>query len=263
MCPGRPPALAEHVVGGGQHPVARREQQRRIEVALDGAVVADALPRLVERHAPVDADDVAAGLAHLAQDRATCRSPKWIVGTPAAVERLEDPPRVRQDELAVVVAGSARRPTSRRAGRAWTPGLDLRDQVVGRRRRRAARRGGARRPGAPYISALVCAKFVGVAALDRVRRQRERRAGEADERHAARQLRAEACRMASSTWASASRGSKALQPIDVGLGPDRACRSPGPRPGRTRTACPSARAAAAGRRTGSRRRPRSAAPAAA
>ena len=34
------------------------------------AVGADALPRLVERRAPVGADDVAAGLAQLGEDRA-------------------------------------------------------------------------------------------------------------------------------------------------------------------------------------------------
>ena len=61
---------AQHVARAGEQAIARAEQQRRIEIALDAAVVADALPRLVERDPPVGADHVAAGLAHHVQDRA-------------------------------------------------------------------------------------------------------------------------------------------------------------------------------------------------
>src|SRR5262249_17788 len=59
-----------HFVGRGEHAIERSEEQCRIEVALDAAVEADALPRLIERSAPIGADHVAAGLAHLAENRA-------------------------------------------------------------------------------------------------------------------------------------------------------------------------------------------------
>ena len=66
----RPAADArEDVVGLLEHPRRRAEQQRRIEIALDAAVGADARPRLVDRDAPVGADDVAARLAQLFEDR--------------------------------------------------------------------------------------------------------------------------------------------------------------------------------------------------
>ena len=48
----------QHIVGRRERPIERAEQQRRIEIALDGAVEADALPGLVERRPPVGADDV-------------------------------------------------------------------------------------------------------------------------------------------------------------------------------------------------------------
>src|SRR5258708_14137685 len=68
--PGPSAGAREHFVGGCEDALERAEQQRRIEVALDAAVGADALPRLVERRAPVGADDVAARVAPLAENRA-------------------------------------------------------------------------------------------------------------------------------------------------------------------------------------------------
>src|SRR5207249_2188074 len=59
----------QHIVGGPEHAVERSEQQRRIEIALDAAIEPDALPRFVERRAPVGADDVAARAPQLAQNR--------------------------------------------------------------------------------------------------------------------------------------------------------------------------------------------------
>src|SRR6187399_2495236 len=59
----------QHVVYRREDPIDRSKQQRRIEVALDGAIVSDSLPCLVERRTPVGADHVAAGLSHLRQDR--------------------------------------------------------------------------------------------------------------------------------------------------------------------------------------------------
>src|SRR2546428_829678 len=63
----------EDFVGRGEHAVERAEQQRRVEVALNGAVDADAVPRFVERRAPVRPDDVSAGRAPLAKTRSRTR----------------------------------------------------------------------------------------------------------------------------------------------------------------------------------------------
>ena len=83
-------------------------------------------------------------------------TPKWIVGTPSA-RALEDASRVRQDELAVVARVERADPRVEDL-HGVDARLDLRHQVLGDDRRRAARRGGARRAGALYISALVSAK---------------------------------------------------------------------------------------------------------
>ena len=45
------------------------EQHGRVEVSLDGAVIAGELPALVERDAPVEADHVAAGGGHRREQR--------------------------------------------------------------------------------------------------------------------------------------------------------------------------------------------------
>src|SRR6266511_897437 len=53
-----------------EQPIARSEQQRRIEVPLHRAVGADALPRLVQWNPPIGAEDIATGLTHVAKNRA-------------------------------------------------------------------------------------------------------------------------------------------------------------------------------------------------
>ena len=64
----------EHAIGLGLHHVPRRRQHGRIEVALHGHVGTHALPRDVERRAPVHADHVAARSTHRA--RAARPSPR-------------------------------------------------------------------------------------------------------------------------------------------------------------------------------------------
>ena len=74
------------------------EQHGAVEVPLDAAVVADPLPGDVERHAPVDADHVAAdGRPLLEQVRVAGREVDR-----GHVDRLEHARRVGRDELAVV-----------------------------------------------------------------------------------------------------------------------------------------------------------------
>src|SRR5215470_17207030 len=92
----------EHVVDRFENAIERCEQHGGIEIALDGAIGADAIPGLVERRAPVDADDVASRVAKLAKDRAG--SDAEVDGRHAERrDPLEDALRVRQDELAIVV----------------------------------------------------------------------------------------------------------------------------------------------------------------
>ena len=77
-----------------------REDQGRVEVALDGAV-ADQRDRVGERGAPVDADDVGTGLAHQPEQvRRTDPEVDPRHAEPAGP--LEDPRRVRLHVLAVV-----------------------------------------------------------------------------------------------------------------------------------------------------------------
>src|SRR5688500_12504528 len=65
---------AQHVVGLLEHPRWRAEQQRGIQVSLYGVVAADSLPGLVDRNAPVHADDVATGVAQLLENRRRARA---------------------------------------------------------------------------------------------------------------------------------------------------------------------------------------------
>ena len=59
---------SQYVVGLREHALHRAEQEGRIEIALDRAVVSDPLPRDVERDPPVHADDVAARCTELFED---------------------------------------------------------------------------------------------------------------------------------------------------------------------------------------------------
>src|SRR5204862_1235762 len=57
------------VVRGAEEAVAGTEEQRGIEVPLNGARVPDDRPGFVERLPPVDADDVAAGVREIRENR--------------------------------------------------------------------------------------------------------------------------------------------------------------------------------------------------
>jgi hypothetical protein len=103
MCPGRPPARRSTSSAPARRRSSRAEQQRRVQVALDAAVVADGGPALVERLPPVEADDVAAGLADLAQDGGGVDA-EMDDRHAGVFQRVEDRSRVGQRELAVVVA---------------------------------------------------------------------------------------------------------------------------------------------------------------
>ena len=83
MWPRRPADGVQDPLRRGRDPLERAEQQRRIEIPLHAAVRADDLPPALDRDAPVEADDVAAGLRHRRQ-QCVVPVPKWIVGTSTA-----------------------------------------------------------------------------------------------------------------------------------------------------------------------------------
>src|SRR5438874_6378676 len=98
---GAPARAFEHIVNRFEDAIERRKQHGWIEVALNAAVVADAFPGLVERYPPVGADDVAPGVADVAQNRSGAHA-EMNRRDAKARDAIEDPPRVRKDELAVV-----------------------------------------------------------------------------------------------------------------------------------------------------------------
>ena len=98
MWPGRPPARASTSSAAASIALPRPEQQRGIEVALHAAVVADERPAVVERDAPVEADDVAARARHRRQQRRRAGAEV----DRRHVDAREDARRPRRDELLVV-----------------------------------------------------------------------------------------------------------------------------------------------------------------
>ena len=164
----------------GLDDLPRREQHGRVEVALHRLVRADPAGGHVQRRTPVDADHVGAGLAHRAEQ---------LAGPDAEVDprhaRVGQPARARRSSAAARSGGSrprtARRPTSRTAAPPTTPAsIWTRRKVSVISASRAQR--ACHSSGSPYISALVLRVRPRRPALDQVAGQRERRAGEADQR---------------------------------------------------------------------------------
>ena len=69
MWPGAAPAGLDDLGGPREHHLGRREHQRRVEVALHGPAARPSYA-VGQRHPPVDADHVGAGLAHQAEQLA-------------------------------------------------------------------------------------------------------------------------------------------------------------------------------------------------
>src|SRR5262245_8001851 len=96
----RPPSgTAEDIPRCGLDPLPRTEQHRRVEVALHPPVLAYLGPPTIERNAPVEADDVAAGCRHVREKR---RRASAEVDRRHS-QRREDARRIRRDELDVVL----------------------------------------------------------------------------------------------------------------------------------------------------------------
>ncbi len=160
-------------LGGG------REQRGRVEVALDRAGLAAAAPRLIERNAPVDADDIPTGAGEILQEGRRARAEVNDRNAPFGGER-QRLPAVGQDEAAVVLRRQAAHPAveqlQRLRARARLRGEIAADQL-----------GEFAEQQVPGVGGLVHQRFgpgegPRGSALDRVAGERERRSGEPDQR---------------------------------------------------------------------------------
>ena len=171
----------ERRLGAGQH-------ERRIEVALHHDVGAEPAPGVADRRAPVEPDHARPGGVHrleqvIAPDPEVDRRGAGMAGG----ELGEHAPRVGQHEPLVVAGGRACRPTSRTAGRrrpravSWS--VDEGDRRVGEPLHHAvpaALVGAHHRLGVAVVAAGT--------ALDQVAGDRERGAGERQQRDVGGQL---------------------------------------------------------------------------
>src|SRR5262245_16196668 len=128
--PGPSPRALEHVVGRSKDPIERPEQERRVQIALDAASRSDARPGVVEVDAPVGADHVAAGGAHLAENR-TRPDAEVYRRHARRCEAIENAPGVWINELAVVGGVQGAHPGIEYLNGVHA-GFDLGDQILGR-----------------------------------------------------------------------------------------------------------------------------------
>ena len=117
MWPGRPPARVRTSRPALEHSRGR-EQQRGIEIALDRRVRGRSVATPTSSgDAPIDADDVPAGVAHAARGSRRCRCRNGSPGRPPPREPRAARATVGHDVVAVVARRRGSPPTSRRAAR--------------------------------------------------------------------------------------------------------------------------------------------------
>ena len=93
--------LGQDPFGGARHDLDRSQADGRIQVALEGDVRPDPSRRHLQRHPPVDADDIRARARHQAEQLAGPHS-EMDAGDAQIGEAFEDPPRRWQRELGVL-----------------------------------------------------------------------------------------------------------------------------------------------------------------
>src|SRR5215471_4013280 len=175
----------EHLVRLCEDAIEWSEENCRIEVALHRAIEPDTFPCLAERRAPVGANHIAAGLPDFrkngggADPEMNRRYAEWR-------DALEDTPGVRQDEFAIVLGVQHADPRVEYLDRI-DAGLDLRGEVLASDIRQQIAEAVPRGRVAVHQRFRV-GEGIRVAAFDRVRRKRKRRARESDERYAAAKL---------------------------------------------------------------------------
>src|SRR5262245_50516976 len=150
---------------------------RRIEVALDRPVGADSLPGAIERDAPVDADRVAPGIPHRVEQLA--RPNAEVDRRDREVLQHRAGPRLHRRLIVIWAQGPGPRVEQLHDLRA---GLDLREQVRAGDLRQRAHQRCPRGRGLEHhrLRPRVVARRT---ALDQVAGERERSAGEPDQRH--------------------------------------------------------------------------------
>src|SRR5256886_3011373 len=179
--PGAPAGAGEHVAHLPLELRPRRQKRYRIEVALNGAGSRgpDALPRDVERNAPVDADHITARPREIREQRGRVR-PEVDHRHAARTRELEGPLAVRKHVGRVVRRRQAAHPAVEQL-QGPCAGAGLARQIA------AHELGEPLHQLVPRTRLVVheafgqgeCARR---AAFDRVTRERERRAREPDER---------------------------------------------------------------------------------
>ena len=228
MWPGSPSASARTWRTRASTATSPANRHGRVEVALQRVVGTDPAARLRQRHAEVDADDVGARVAHVGEQLARPDAEVDLRDTEVR-DVGERTGRVRQDVLAVVARGQRADPGVEELDGARA-GQDLLAEELARDR------GQLLQQRVPHVGSAVHQRLgVGVVAartaLDEVGRERERRAGEADERRRAelvgqrghgREHRRDVVRR------------EVAQPVDVGQRCGTARRRPGRRRGRCR-----------------------------
>ena len=112
-------------------------------------------------------------------------TPKWIRGTPSPATAASAVAECGCTCRQVVRQRQRADPRVEQLDRAGT-GLDLHPQERARDQRQPGQQLARQSPGSPYIRALVCSCPRRGPTLDQVRRERERRTGEADQRRPAR-----------------------------------------------------------------------------
>ena len=179
MWPGRPAAWSRIRLVWRSISGERGEQDDRVEVPLDGDAGPEPVPGLRQVDPPVEADDLAAGVALELEERAGV-GPE-VDRRDGRVELREEPRHVRLDEPAIIVGAEVADPAIEELERPGPP------RRPGRSGRARSRRPGpsisaSQAPGSRYMNVLACLVVPRPAPLDRVAGQRERGPGEADQR---------------------------------------------------------------------------------
>ena len=234
MCPGRPPARAST----SSAPASTRSHGPSSSAGSRLPWTprsSPALPAAVERHAPVDADHVAAGRGHRVEQR---RRRSGAEVDHRHVDRLRGCARSTARRTRRSPPARARRPTSRRAGSRRAPASTC---ARGSATNCSASRSisACQTSGSRYISAFVAHEVAARLPLDQVAGDGERAAAEADDGALRLELRAHEADRLEHRRAPLG-GIDHAQPLDVGRDARSAGRRPARRPRRTRRRRPSA-----------------------
>ncbi len=154
-------------------------KQKRVDVALDGVIVTNAFPGIVERNAPIDTDDGTAGITLRFEERGGVGA-EVNDGHAGCFEVAEDVADVRRDVLAIVFGRKSAGPGIEELN-GLHAGFDLSAKEAPNDLGDLAHELGEKRGVAPHQ--LFGVKVIrGPSAFDEIAGDGERRAGKTDER---------------------------------------------------------------------------------